>query len=131
MAVTYHWYNQQKDVVKFKFTAPWTISELAECETLLRAEINTLSHVVDAIFDVSGASVLPQNALSYFMSSLRKGESIDNEGATVVLGANLFIQAIGNAITKTMQNSAIYFAVDAGEVDDILATIKLKRDIVA
>lgn len=128
MAVTYRWHNQKKDVVKFEFADPWTVSELAQCETVVRAEMNTLPHIVDAIFDFSEASVLPQNALSYFMSSLRKGESIENEGATVVIGANLLIQAIGNAITKTMKNSAIYFAVDHDEIDNVLATIKLQRD---
>ena len=121
-------HNDEKSIVKFAFSDPWTIPELTQCERLVRAEISQSNHIVDAIFDVAEASILPQNSLSYFASSLRKGETIENEGVTVVYGANMFVHTIGSALQKMVKSADIYFTDSLEEADAILVKVKQQRN---
>ena len=129
MAVTFDWYNDKKSIVRFKFSDPWMVQEMSECERQVRTELMTLNHVVDAIFDFTHGSVLPKNALSYFTSSIRKGESIENEGVTVIFGANMLVKMIGNSIQKVSKTDTIYFVNNLEEAEATLATIKNNRNL--
>lgn len=127
MSVDVSWHNDEKSIVKFTFSDPWSVPELTECERITRLEIVELDHIVDAIFDFREASVLPQNTLSYFASSLRKGESIQNEGVTVVYGANMFVHMIGSTLQKMVKSADIYFVDNLEEAEVILVKVKQQR----
>ncbi len=127
MSVTFDWYNEEKTIVKFSFVDPWKTHEMAECEKRIRSEMMHFNHVVDAIMDVTQASVLPKDALSYFTSSLRKGKSIENEGVTAIYGANMLVKAIANSIQKIARTEDIYFVHSLEEGVALLETIQSNR----
>lgn len=129
MSVNVSWHNNEKNIVKFTFSDPWTVPELTECERIIRLELVDLDHVVDAIFDFRDASVLPQNTLSYFASSLRKGETIENEGITVVYGANMFVHMIGSTLQKMVKSADIYFVNSLEEAEATLVKVKQQRNV--
>ena len=127
MPVTYEWYDDKKSIVKFAITAPWTVPEFSQSESVVRAEFSQFNHVVDAILDFSDGTILPKNALSYFASSLRKGENIKNEGVAVVYGANMLVHMIGRSLKQIIRNADIHFASSLEEAETILADVKSKR----
>jgi len=127
MPVNVSWHNDERSIVTFTFSDPWTIPELTEQENLIRLEMKDFNHVVDAIFDVSSASILPQNSLSYFASSLRKGETLENEGATVIYGANMFVYMVGNSLQKMIKSADIFFVDNLEQAEATLADVKRKR----
>lgn len=104
MPIRVIWDNEEKTVIQYLYEGRWTWDDFYKALNQARAMIDTVNHKVDFIVNIKSSSILPENALS-------RGQSIGssphpNQGVTIVVGANSFMQSMYNIFSKVYGKAA-------------------------
>lgn len=131
MPVQFQWFDDEHHTIFFKFTTPWTIAEFMNANREAGALVAALDYIVDAIFDMTEASFIPNNALSSFISAAKQTESAPNEGLTLVIGSSIYMQRLADVVIKlTRQHNKIRVVKNTQEAQDIITQMQAQRRLV-
>lgn len=128
MPVHFEWYDEGQRVLCFRFKTPWTVKEFETANNAAGKLVEPLEYTVDAIFDLSEASLIPSNALSAFIRAAKHAEAAPNQGVTVVIGVHLFIRRLTNVIAQlARQQDKIRVVKDFDEAQQRIAQLQAQR----
>lgn len=89
MPIKIVWGNDEKTIVTHIYVGKWTLDEFHQAVDENAALMNSVSHPVDMIADLTQSDGLPPRMLSAVGSVLRKTPK--NQGMSVVVGADRFV----------------------------------------
>ncbi len=98
MGVSTQWDNEEKTVIRYVYEGRWTWDEYYPAHQEAREMTKSVEHIVHVIVDVRNSTLLPKGALTHSRSALDNKPA--NEGITVIVGANFFIQVMANAARR-------------------------------
>ncbi len=98
MGVSTQWDNEEKTVIRYVYEGKWTWDEYYPEHQKAREMTKSVEHTVHVLVDVRNGALLPKGALTHSRSALTNKP--ENEGITIIVGANLFIQVMANAVRR-------------------------------
>jgi hypothetical protein len=107
MAVQVCWDDDQKTIVRYDFDARWTWDDFYEAYYQAIDMQASVTHRVDAIFDMQQTRRLPDNALLHLRNLSEKQPA--NMGYTVIVSSNSFILSLYTLAIQNHAKIAHYF----------------------
>lgn len=116
------WDNKEKTIVRWKFQPDWAWADVyhaIESETEL---INSVSHNVDAITDMSQMTRTPTSSFSMVKSAMQSRH--ERLGITVFYGNNMYTrmmyQMIATIYPEMLEAKRLFLCSDDAEAYDII-----------
>lgn len=122
MKVQVQWDNDAKNIVRYKFEQGWAWNDLHQALDDAGELINTVSHQVDVIMDISSANLVPKGALSQINRAYANPKP-PNIGITVIVAPNSFMSAMVSMAKKIWGNKTewqLEFVNTIGEAYQII-----------
>lgn len=85
MGVSIYWENSQQTAIVMKFAAPWSWDEYEVVGTELEAMVNSVSHTVDILINITEGGAIPDDGM-FRMRELYTS-NLSNLGNYVFIGA--------------------------------------------
>jgi hypothetical protein len=98
MPITITWTDSQKTAYLWCFEGRWTWAEYNDAVALGNKMGDEVSHKIDVIVDLRKSGLLPNNVLSN--ARVDKASDPEKLGRIALLGANLFVRRIADALGK-------------------------------
>lgn len=98
MSIKVEWDNEEKTTIRFTYLGHWTLPEFYTTVDQSNAMMAEVDRKVNVIIDVRKSSFLPSNFISVMRTMPSKASS--NTGNIVMVGANSFIRAFANTISR-------------------------------
>jgi hypothetical protein len=114
MPITVNWTDSQKTAYHWRFEGRWTWPEYNTALDYANALAREVTYPIDVIIDLRESGLLPNNILSNIR--IDKASQPGKLGRVALLGANLFVKRIIDAISKIhkpYENK--FFAVESYE----------------
>ncbi|NDJ61905.1 MAG: hypothetical protein GYB67_12315 [Chloroflexi bacterium] len=127
MPVDMEWLDDDKTMLCFTFYDPWTLHEFFEVQQVALEAVSALDHKVHGIFDFHNSTAPPNHVISGFIGAGRRFYWGPNEGLTIAIGTNRFLQAIANIVAKYVPSSVHVVPT----LDDARALIAAKQSEMA
>ncbi len=108
MAITVTWATPEKTAFYWRFEGKWNWIEYADAMNQSNTLAREVAYPIDVIVDLRASSLLPSNILSHI--KLDKAAEPEKLGRVALLGANLFVRRITDALSKinrTFENKFI------------------------
>ena len=99
MKVQVDWDNEEQKIVRYTFEQGWSWPDLHQALDDAGKLINTVSHRVDVIMDISSANLVPKGALSQINRAYNNPKP-PNIGITIIVAPNSFMSAMVNMAKK-------------------------------
>ena len=129
MKVQVQWDNEEQKIVRYKFEQGWAWPDLHHALDEAGKLINTVSHRVDVIMDISNANLVPQGALSQINRAYNNPKP-PNIGITIIVAPNSFMSAMVNMAKKIWGNKTewqLEFVNTIGEAYQIINANEAKE----
>jgi hypothetical protein len=91
MAITMEWDDDQQRIIRADVNGQWSFDEMEAALRQTIAMMESVSHKVDFIIDVSRSSLIPGGA-TRAAQSVATPETHPNEGIKIVVGANVLVR---------------------------------------
>lgn len=118
------WDNEQQTIIRHIFQRGWSWTDFHQALEKASTMMDTVQHRVDVVLDFRDASIIPSGAITQVKKAYSNPKH-PNIGATVVVGANSFMQALVQVGTKltpgTLQSWDVMFANNLEEAYTQLA----------
>jgi len=124
MGIHVQWDNPEQTIIRFRYDGAWNLSDLFDALQEARELMDTVTHRVDGIVDLSESKLMPNGALSLGRNvTMRKHP---RQGKTVIVGASGFVRTLYDVYRKvyrtTFDESAYGFASSLEEARQQLGT---------
>lgn len=130
MKVQVQWDNEEHKIVRYTFQRGWSWPDLHHALDEAGKLINTVSHRVDVIMDISSANLVPQGALSQINRAYNNPKP-PNIGVTVIVAPNSFMSAMVSMAKKIWGNKTnwqLEFVQTIGEAYQIIQDSSAKKE---
>ena len=124
MAITTHWYNNEKTILYIKYEGNWTLTEYHENIAFNAKSIREQPHRVVTIGDFSESGAIPNR----FMSSGGHSENIapENNLGMVLFGLNTYMAMIAKVFSKVFPKSTVGMVIASNKEE----ALEMASDIV-
>jgi hypothetical protein len=92
MGINVQWDNDDHTLVRWDFVGEWNWDDFLAAQKASNDFINSVTHTVDIIVDVSKSQHLPPGAIGRFRTYRR--DDPENTGRAVVVGASIYIRTM-------------------------------------
>ena len=123
MKVNVQWDNEEHKIVRYIFEQGWAWPDLHQALDEAGKLINTVSHQVDVIMDISSANLVPKGALSQINRAYNNPKP-PNIGITVIVAPNSFMSAMVNMAKKIWGNKTEWQLEFVNTLDEAYQIIK-------
>jgi hypothetical protein len=122
MSITVQWDNEQHTLLRWDFIGVWDWDDFLAAQKEANELINSVSHTVNVIGDVSKSYHLPPGAIGRFRTYRR--DDPENTGRVVVVGASIYIKTMVDIFRGMFPNTGgnFTFANSLDEARSILTT---------
>lgn len=121
------WDNDEKTIIRHIFERGWGWTDFHQALEQASTMMGTVNHRVDVLLDFRAASMIPNGAITQVKTAYTNPKP-PNVGATVVVGANSFMQALVSVGTRlapgTLQDWDVRFA---NSLDEAYQTLKKQK----
>lgn len=126
MKVNVDWDNDEQSIVRYTFDSDWNWQDLYTAMDNAGKMIETVSHRVDVLMDLSNANIIPKNAISQIKRGYDNPKS-PNIGVTVVVTPNSFMNAIVLMAKKVWGDKGEWELEFVKTLDDAYSTIQKRK----
>lgn len=127
MKVNIAWDNEEQTIVRYTFEPGWDWLDLYTAMDNAGELIQTVSHGVDVLMDLSQANLIPKNAISQIKRGYDNPKS-PNIGLTVVVTPNSFMNAMVSMAKKIWGGGSSEWELEfVKTIDEAYATIEAHR----
>lgn len=126
MKVNVDWDNDEQSIVRYTFDSDWNWQDLYAAMDNAGKMIETVSHRVDVLMDLSNANIIPKNAISQIKRGYDNPKS-PNIGVTVVVTPNSFMNAIVLMAKKVWGDKGEWELEFVKTLDEAYSTIQKRK----
>jgi hypothetical protein len=103
--VDVRWQNEEQTIIYYRFKPGWSWEDIHEAFEVFYEMVTPVTHQVNVVMDFTGASMIPQGALSRIRWAFNNPKP-DHIGLTVVVAPSSFFQALMGLAQKMWGSTA-------------------------
>jgi hypothetical protein len=127
MGITVTWDNEAQTVLRADLRGRWNLEEFRQQMRLAGQMVNSVSHPVSVVVDLTGSNALPDNLIQSVAQIVHgKSPHPPNVERYVIIGAGRFVQSLYRAFAKVygegMLHNKLVFVQTMDEARVIITT---------
>lgn len=128
MPVERTWYDDQQQIVIYRFIGKWTYEELEAVLIEAQPLVEALPHRVASIWDARRSSLLPPGSFFFRFRDLMQYRPPNIVQVTIVVGANGLVRSLGNAFNRIYGRSEAVQTIFFDTLEDGIAKAEALLD---